>query len=286
MPVHFIDFHRVFVTYARNHIKGPIHLNTHVTKIGTYFPCFIQIVIFMPYIDRSGDFPVLSYTDPSHGPSTQKCHKLVLAFPPVIHALNAANLDLDQTETAIFSPVGIIKYWSSTTHVNTPYGDMFLGFLNKNLLAIFSNVVKGLGGTDTFREYIPWLPKAAGEPVAYLRIFPESDIATTWSWGEYRSNQTLGEAKSLLKEVLSKINKDPQDPNAKPKPITDADVVDFREWDYFPHFDGQELDQDFYARFNELQGHKSTYYVSGLNGFETVEFAIRAGQDVVDTYIH
>ena len=33
--VKFIDFHRVFVSYARS-IKGPIYLNTQVTKIGTY----------------------------------------------------------------------------------------------------------------------------------------------------------------------------------------------------------------------------------------------------------
>ena len=202
-----------------------------------------------------------------------------------MHALNAANLDLDQKETTIFSPIGTIKYWSGAVHVQTPYGETFLGYLSKNLLAVVSNVVKGFGKTNAFQEYLPWLPRATGEPMSYLRLFPGSDIASTWSWGKYRSNQTLGEAKSLLKEVLSKLNKDPQDPNAKPKPITDADVVDFREWDYFPHFDGHELDHDFYAKFNALQGHKNTYYASALNGFETAEFAIRAGQDVVDTYI-
>jgi len=117
-----------------------------------------------------------------------------------------------------------------------------------------------------------------------MAFIPLSNIATTWSWGKYKSNQTLGEAKSLLKELLSKLNKDPRVPAEEPKPITDADVVAFREWDYFPHFDQDELENGFYAKFNELQGYKNTYYASGLNGFETVEFAIRAGQDVVDTY--
>jgi hypothetical protein len=42
---YFIDFHQVFVNYARDHIKGPIHVNTEVTKIGTYFfPCLIQML--------------------------------------------------------------------------------------------------------------------------------------------------------------------------------------------------------------------------------------------------
>ena len=44
-PIHFIDFHQVFVTYARDQIKGPIHLNTTVTKIGIYiFPYFPQML--------------------------------------------------------------------------------------------------------------------------------------------------------------------------------------------------------------------------------------------------
>jgi hypothetical protein len=208
----------------------------------------------------------------------------VLAFPPVLHALQAANLDIDHTEKKIFTPVGIIKYWSGAVEVATPYGDIFAGFLHKSFLGIVDKIIDGLGGNTTFGEYIPWLPKAAGEPVAYLRIFSESNVATTWSWGKYKSHQTLAEAKSLLKEVLSKFNKDPEDPDAKPIPITDAEVKDFREWDYFPHFDRHELEHDFYAKFNALQGHKNTYYASGLNGFETVEFAIRAGQDVVNTY--
>ena len=43
-PAHFTDFHQVFVTYARNHIKGYIHLNTTVTKIGKYliFPIDVK----------------------------------------------------------------------------------------------------------------------------------------------------------------------------------------------------------------------------------------------------
>ena len=228
---------------------------------------------------------MVTYNGPSQsGPSTQKCSKLVLAFPPVLHALQAANFDIDHEEKKIFSTVGIIKYWSGAVRVATPYGDIFAGFLHETFLGIIEKFINHLGGHISFADYIPWLPKAAGEPVAYLRIFNESDIATTWSWGKYKSDQTLDEAKSLLKGVISKFNKDPEDPNAKLEPITDADVRDFREWDYFPHFDRKQLDHGFYAKFNALQGHKNTYYASGLNGFETVEFAIRAGQDVVNSY--
>ena len=168
--------------------------------------------------------------------------------------------------------------------LNTPYGDIFAGFLHETFLGIIEKYINELGGHISFGDYIPRLPKTAGEPVAYLRIFNDSDIATTWSWGKYKSQQTLEEARSLLKVVLSKFNRNPDDPKAKIQPITDADVRDFREWDYFPHFDRKQLEHGYYAKFNALQGHKNTYYASGLNGFETVEFAIRAGQDVVDSY--
>jgi len=263
---YIIDFHQVFVRYARDQIKGPFHLNTVVTKI-----------------ERSGDFPLVTYNDPNeNGPVVQNCSKLVLAFPPVMHALQAVNLDIDQEEMTVFSPVGIIKYWSGAVQVATPFGDTFAGFLHETFFGIIDKILGG-SGID-FGDYIPWLPKAAGEPVAFIRVFNESDIATTWSWGKYKGDQTQAEAKNLLKEVLSKLNKDPDDADAKPTPITDAEVKDFRQWDYFPHFDRPQLDQDFYGKFNALQGHKNTYYASGLNGFETVEFAIRAGKDVVDTY--
>jgi hypothetical protein len=266
---HIIDFHKVFVNFASNSVKGPIHLSTNITKI-----------------DRSGGYPVITYNDPAQtSPAAQNCSKLVLAFPPVMHALQAANLDISADENTVFGPVGIIKYWSGAVSVATPFADIFAGFLQETFFAIIDKFLNGLGFSDvTFAEFIPWLPTPAGQPVAWIRLFNESNVATTWSWGKYRSDQTLAEAKSLLIEVISKLNKDPADTSAVPTPITDANVKDFREWDYFPHFDKAQLDQGYYDKFNALQGHLNTYYASGLNGFETVEFAIRAGTDVVTSY--
>jgi hypothetical protein len=202
-----------------------------------------------------------------------------------MHALQAANLDISPAEKTVFGPVGIIKYWSGAVKVATPFADIFAGFLQETFFTIIDKFLSGLGfGDITFGEFIPWLPKAAGQPVAFIRLFNASDVATTWSWGAYKGDQTLAQAKTLLEQVISKINKDPAIASAKPVPITDADVKDFREWDYFPHFDKAQLDQGYYEKFNALQGHQNTYYASGLNGFETVEFAIRAGTDVVNSY--
>jgi hypothetical protein len=202
-----------------------------------------------------------------------------------MHALEAAKLDISEMEKKVFSPVGTIKYWSGAIRVVTPYGFNPAAFLRRTFLRVIDGIISKLGlDAVTFAEFIPWLPEAAGEPVAMVRLYNVSDIATTWSWGKYRSNQTLSEARVLLRDVISKINKDPTNATARPIPITDADIKDFREWDYFPHFDKPQLDAGYYDKFNRLQGQKNTYYASGLNGFETVEFAIRAGLDVVNTY--
>ena len=77
----------------------------------------------------------------------------------------------------------------------------------------------------------------------------------------------LMEAKTLLEQVISQFNKDPMNTSTILVPVMDVDMIDFREQDYFPHFDKDQLDNGYYEKFNSLQGHMGTYYVSGLNGF-------------------
>jgi hypothetical protein len=125
---------------------------------------------------------------------------------------------------------------------------------------------------------------ADGEPVAFLQLHPDSDISTAWSWGPYRGNTTTQEAYDLLKETISLVNKDPANATAVPTPISDSDILALQANDYFPHFDSAQLSQGYYGKFNELQGQQNTYYASGLNGMETVEFAVRAGLDIVDSF--
>lgn len=95
-------------------------------------------------------------------------------------------------------------------------------------------------------------PDATGEPVAFLRLSPASDVATTWSWGPYRGQQTLEQAKELLNAALSGLNKDPRVADATATLVTDADVLAFRKWGYFPHFDTERLAGGWYEKFNKV----------------------------------
>jgi hypothetical protein len=212
--------------------------------------------------DRSGPQPVIQYTNSgSNGAQAQQCSALILAFPPTLSALFAANLDVSANEQTVFGPVGLTAYFSSAVRlITSPY------FFEAESVA-------------------PNIPADAdGEPVAFLQLFRASNIATAWSWGPYRGNLTADQARALLTETLSKVNKDPTNASAVPQPVTDADILGFQQNDYFPHFDSEQLAGGWYEKFNDLQGQQKTYYASGLNGFETVEFALRAGIDIVDSY--
>lgn len=248
-------------------ITGPINLNTHITSI-----------------DRTGDNPVISYqsnvtlasvskfvnttasvlfsnsTVIGSVTKTQECASIIMAFPPTVSSLTAANLVLSPGEIDVFSPVHLNAYYSAAVNMPTvPY--------NMSFSAASSS---------------PLVPcPAAGEPVYWLRLFPGSSIATTWSWS---SVPNPAGAYALLKSTLSMLNHDPSSEESISQAVTDDDVKAFAAPDYFPHYDSETLAGGIYERYNALQGQQKTYYCSALDGFEIVEFALRAGIDLVESF--
>ncbi|OCL06637.1 FAD/NAD(P)-binding domain-containing protein [Glonium stellatum] len=246
--VYFIDFHEVFLRWAKLFIKCPIYTNTEVTCI-----------------DRSGHNPIITYRKQDwhrYGESQQKCSSVILAFPPTLENLKRAGLDLTESEEKVFAAVGVNNYFSSAVEFNLPYNVAYIAASNSP--------------TEP--------PPNVGEPVAVLRFFPNSSIVTSWSWGPYRKFFSKEKARELLKTTLSKINKDPRNATAMSVPLSEGDIKAFRKWDYFPHVDSLALKGHWYAKFDALQGEKKTFWASGLNAMELVEWAIRAGQDVANSY--
>lgn len=185
-----------------------------------------------------------------------------MAFPPTLPALEAAGLEVTEDERTVFGAVGINSFYSAAVRMKTPHSMTF--------------------GAASSHPMLP--PEPAGEPVVAVKLHEDLEVAITSSWGPYRGNMTKAEAYGRLKTTLSKFNKDPRNESSETLPITDDDVLAFQENDYFPHFDERELAMGFYDKFENLQGKDKTYYASGFNKFELVEYAIRAGQDVVKTY--
>lgn len=247
--VYYTDFHKVWVEWVKKAAcKQDIHLNSEIRCI-----------------DRSGKNPILTYTK-KHGNfykwGKQECSSLIVALPPTIENLERAGLDLTEAENDVFKHVGVHNYFSSAVKLELPFGVSYIA--------------------DAKNESVP--PPAEGGPVAVLRLSNDSDVSTSWSWGPYGEFESESSARALLQTTLSKINKDPRNLTAQAEPLCKNDIRAFRKWDYFPHFDSAPLKAGAYAKLNKLQGCKKTYWASGLQGMETVEWAIKAGQDVVDSY--
>lgn len=242
------DFHKIWVEWAKKSIKGTIHTNTNIVGI-----------------NRSGSQPIIKFAGSGykrHAQNEQTCASVILAFPPTLENLKNAGFDMTAAESAVFTAVGVNNYYSAAVNFRLPYNVSYIG--------------------SSVTPAVP--PPNEGEPVALLDLQPNSRIATSWSWGPYRQFQSEADARNLLQTTLSKINKDPRDMTAMSVAVTNQDIRAFRKWDYFPRFDGPDLKNDAYAKYNALQGQKKTYYASGLNGMETVEWAIRGAQDVATSY--
>lgn len=186
-----------------------------------------------------------------------------MAFPPTVENLERAGLDLTEEEYNVFKDVGVHNYFSSAVEFELPFGVSYIA--------------------QSANATVP--PPNDGEPVAVLHLSEQSNVSTSWSWGPYREFESESSARDLLQSTLSKINKDPRNETEPAEPVCPDDIRAFRKWDYFPHFDSEPLRNDAYGKLDQLQGCTKTYWASGLQGMETVEWAIRAGQDVVDSYI-
>lgn len=195
---------------------------------------------------------MIRYNPPTSAPTTQRCTHLILAFPPTLPALESLNLPLTMDEIDLFMKLTITPYWSSAVSVRTP----------------------------PFTSFVQNPFKPVGEPVAFVRLHNASDVATAWQWGDI---YTAEKAESLLVDTINKVHAGLNISDGA-QTVTARDVKALKSWHYFPHFSGEDLladKGDAYGRLERLQGVSGTWWASGLNGFETVEFAVRAGKDLV-----
>lgn len=185
-----------------------------------------------------------------------------MAFPPTLSSLQGAGLDLSEDELEVFSPVGTHSFYSGAVRLSTPHSMTF--------------------GAASAHPGLP--PDATGDPVVFTKLHTDLDIAITSSWGPYRGVLTRDQAYMRLKNTLSAFNKDPRHDNVTAGAVSDDDILAFQDNEYFPHYDPQQLREGYYELFEALQGQQKTYYASGFNMFELVEYALRAGQDVAKRF--
>ncbi|KAL5429097.1 hypothetical protein PMIN06_004729 [Paraphaeosphaeria minitans] len=249
--VYYTDFHKIWVEWLKKKgCKAKINLSHEVRCI-----------------DRSGKNPIIKYTAPKpysnfYRWGKQECDSLIFAFPPSITNLERMGLDLTEEEHDVFSEVVTHNYYSSAVEFELPFGVSYVA--------------------NSSNSSVP--PPNNMEPVAVLRLNAVSNVSTSWSWGKDNVYESESTARDILQTTLSKINKDPRNMTAQSEPVDSDEIKAFRKWDYFPHFGSEALRNGAYGYLNRLQGCNKSFWASGLGGMEIVEWAIRAGQDVVDTY--
>lgn len=235
----------MFVEWARTQLtKTKIYTSTQVRGV-----------------DRSRETPVVKYSTHGNRTCAQVCSSIIFAFPPNIDNLERAGVDLCEEERKLFSNVTTHQYSSAAVDFNLPFGVSYIA--------------------NSSSQTVP--PPNNGQAIAVLHLNQQSNVSIAWSWGPYE-HQSEEDARELVIESMSKINKDPRNATEPPEPVTECDVKAFNKWDYMPHFDSQPLRDGAYTKLNQIQGHKKSYWASGLSGMEIVEWAIRGGQEVVDSY--
>ncbi|EAT85674.1 hypothetical protein HBI56_142010 [Parastagonospora nodorum] len=246
--VYYTDFHKIFVEYTKKALcKTTIKTSAEVRCV-----------------DRSGHRPIITYTQPSGNYVSyhkQECSSVIFAFPPSIASLERAGVDLSEEEYDTFRNVTTHQYYSSAVELEMPFSVSYIA--------------------NSTNAAVP--PPNLGEPVAVLRLSQQSNVSVAWSWGPYEY-QTEKAGRDLLIKSMSALNKDPRNATKPAAPFGENNIKAFKKWDYFPHFGTDALRSGAYASLNKLQGCKKSYWASGLSGMEIVEWAIRGGHEVVDTY--
>jgi hypothetical protein len=211
-------------------------------------------------IDR-GRQPSIQYRDAKGRYSnTQICSDFIIAFPPISKALKESGLVLSTAERSLFAPVGVNGYFSSAVRMDKLGDNLTVSQALPNPLEPF---------------------KPEGQPVYLTPLHPESDIVNVYS-ADDPAHPSATRVKGHLLRDLSKINKNLNNAHAQGTKVAASDIRAFSgQIDYFPHVGPKALADGWYKKFNALQGTDHTYFTSGLNSFELVEYTIRAARDLV-----
>ncbi|CAG2012256.1 unnamed protein product [Fusarium graminearum] len=250
-----------FIGVIQPYKTGPVHLNTRIERIG--MSAIARMRSELTHIERTSKPSIQYRAAGSKEIKTQLCSDVILAFPPTSDALKESGLSLSRAEKTLFSQVDVNGYFSSAVRMS---------HLGHNLSV----------SQELPSPLVPF--KAEGQPVYLTPLHANSDIVNVYSVDD-PAHPNAASVKKHLVQDLSKINRDLQKVNAKSVALDAADIRAFSgKIPYFPHVSPDSLAGGWYTKFNSIQGKERTYFTSGLNSFELVEYTIRAARDLVKTH--
>jgi protoporphyrinogen oxidase len=110
----------------------------------------------------------------------------------------------------------------------------------------------------------------AGHMVSWYRRWPECNIFVFY---------IIGASGQSMDELVGQLIRDLAGIGAALRVIHDS-----AHWHYFPHVSASNLREGFYRDFENLQGHRRTWYAGELLAFPTVEHVVAYSQRLVDRH--
>jgi len=174
-------------------------------------------------------------------------------------------VELSGEEEVLFSDVSVTNYFSAAVKMSQAPDD--IAYIGR--------------GPD------PYTPvRFESQPVYVQAYHQETGVIMAYSQGGRHGAPDPDLAYELMLETMSRLNYDPHVEGQEAEPVSSDDVVGFSGViPYFPLVDSAAFAAGFYQKLDAMQGNQRTYYASALSGFETVEMALRAGKDIVHSYI-
>jgi len=171
---------------------------------------------------------------------------LVIAIPQELRDLSF--LDITQDEKSVFSKVVHFNYYTVSCEVKDFSQNFFLQIINDRKLQL----------------------PPSGFPLMVSKVWGESDIALFYSYDDQETSE---------REIITKLKANVKAINRKI-----VQILHVKKWDYFPHFNNEDLRNGIYEKLESLQGENNTYYIGGLLNFETVEHVITYSRYISNKY--
>jgi predicted NAD/FAD-binding protein len=141
----------------------------------------------------------------------------------------------------------------------------------------FTTVCKIQGLPAGVVATIPYNDLEAGEYTGYIKDYSALPIASFFTIA-YSAAITGEVVVKKIDEVLRRVQ--PYD-GKQPKVL---EVIEQKEWKYFPHFDVAAMSEGAYNDLEELQGKNHTFYASSLFSFECVGNSAAYAKRLVTTH--
>ncbi|GAA3927752.1 flavin monoamine oxidase family protein [Litoribacillus peritrichatus] len=154
----------------------------------------------------------------------------------------------------------------------------------------FDQQEKSLVTRFKYSPYVVNIFKVSGMPNEVIgaineeKIGDPKEIMKPWAQGEGAVAYSVQKGDLKDEEIIEKARQSITT-LYRHYPVKVGEHFHTEKWQYFPHVSSQDIGKDdFYGKFEEMQGQKGTYYTGSYLSFETVELAVSYSKQLIKRY--